>query len=120
MNSMSFRSQPTAPTDLFSIYTIGLGYSLIAAPCTGTALISVFLLFGAQTEIIVLLLMFVAISIGVTLPYLALALLTGESRQRFTTTVTEKARTIEIGIGLLLIVLAVLLILPYFGILIII
>lgn len=120
MNSMSLRSQPTAPTGLFSIYTIGLGYSLIAAPCTGPALISVFLLFGAQTEIIVLLLMFVAISIGVTLPYLALALLTGESRQRFTTTVTEKARTIEIGIGLLLIVLAVLLILPYFGILIII
>ncbi|MHA2426079.1 MAG: cytochrome c biogenesis CcdA family protein, partial [Candidatus Thorarchaeota archaeon] len=91
LNSMSLRSQPTAPTGLFSIYTIGLGYSLIAAPCTGPALFSVFLLFGAQTDILILLMMFLAISIGVTLPYLTLAMLTGESRLRFTTTVTEYA-----------------------------
>ncbi|MHA1909681.1 MAG: cytochrome c biogenesis CcdA family protein [Candidatus Thorarchaeota archaeon] len=120
LNSMSLRSQPSAPTGLFSIYTIGLGYSLLAAPCTGPALISVFLLFGAQSDLFILLMMFLAISIGVTIPYLTLALLTGESRQRFTNTVTEKARAIEIGLGILLIVLAIILILPYFGVLILI
>ncbi len=118
LNSMSLRSQPSAPTGLFSIYTIGLGYSLIAAPCTGPALISVFLLFGAQSDLVVLLIMFLAISVGVTIPYLTLALLTGESRQRFTNAVTERARTIEIGLGFLLIILAIILILPYFGIII--
>lgn len=115
LGALSLKSQPSAPKSLGSVYVIGLGYTLMAAPCAAPALISVFLLFGTQSTILGIILMYLAVCIGVAIPYLAIALVTGEARIRMATTISNSARRIELVVGLILVVIGIILILPYFG-----
>ncbi|MHA1246462.1 MAG: cytochrome c biogenesis CcdA family protein [Candidatus Thorarchaeota archaeon] len=116
LSTLSLRRHPDAPTSLLNVYLIGLGYSLLAAPCSGPALLGAFVMFGAIGDAFLLLLMFIAVSAGVTLPYLVLALATGEARDKITTALTHSAHKIEIAIGVLLIVIGIIIALPFFGI----
>lgn len=115
LGALSLKSQPSAPKSLGSVYVIGLGYTLMAAPCAAPALISVFLLFGTQSTIWGIILMYLVVCIGVAIPYLAIALVTGEARIRMATTISNSARRIELVVGLILVVIGIILILPYFG-----
>ncbi|MHA2362190.1 MAG: hypothetical protein ACXAB6_09745, partial [Candidatus Thorarchaeota archaeon] len=103
------------PTGLWSVFTVGLGYSLIAAPCTGGAILGAFGIFAYQTIPLAALMLFLAMSLGVAIPYLTLALVTGETRKRLTMTIANSTRKIEIAVGTLLIIVGILLITPYFG-----
>ncbi|MGY5876709.1 MAG: cytochrome c biogenesis protein CcdA [Candidatus Thorarchaeota archaeon] len=116
ITSMSVSSQPTTPTGLVSVYMVGLGYSLLAAPCVWPTLTATFLLFGTQANLVVLLLMFLIISIAVASPYIAIAVVTGEARTRLTMSMAKHSRKIEIAAGALLIFIGIVLILPIFQI----
>ena len=116
ITSMSASSQPTTPTGLVSVYMVGLGYSLLAAPCVWPTLTATFLLFGTQANLAVLLLMFLVIAIAVAAPYIAIAVVTGEARTRLTMSMSKHSRKIEIAAGVLLIIIGVILILPLFQI----
>jgi cytochrome c-type biogenesis protein len=115
LGALSLKSQPSAPKNLFSVYMIGLGYTLMAAPCAAPALISVFLLFGTQSTIWGIILMYLVVCIGVAIPYLAIALVTGEARIRMATAISSSAHRIEMIVGVILVVIGIILILPYFG-----
>jgi cytochrome c biogenesis protein CcdA len=115
LGALSLKSQPSAPKSLASVYMIGLGYTLMAAPCAAPALISVFLLFGTQSTIWGVILMYLVVCIGVAVPYLAIALVTGEARIKMATKISEYARRIEMVVGIILFIIGIILILPYFG-----
>ncbi|MHA2085773.1 MAG: cytochrome c biogenesis CcdA family protein [Candidatus Thorarchaeota archaeon] len=114
-SSLNIKEHPEKPTGLWSVFTVGLGYSIIAAPCTGGAILGAFGIFAYQTIPLAPLLLFLAMSLGVAIPYLALALVTGETRTRLTLTLANSARKIEIAVGILLIIVGFLLITPYYG-----
>ncbi|NHJ14636.1 MAG: hypothetical protein EAX95_13235 [Candidatus Thorarchaeota archaeon] len=116
LTSLTLVSHPTSPTGLLNVFTIGLTYSLLAAPCSAPSLIGVFLIFGTQLNPLMLLAMFVALSLGVAIPYLAIGLATGEARQRIASGLARNARRIEIAVGVFLVALGVILMLPAFGI----
>lgn len=116
LTSLNLRSQPKAPGGLFGVYVIGLSYSLLAAPCSGSAVIGFLLYVGTQSNIMVLSFMFIALTLGISIPYLVIALLSGGLRKRMTTALAESARRVQILVGLLLVVIGTLLILPYFGV----
>jgi len=116
LTSLNLRSQPQAPKGLASVYAIGLGYSLLAAPCSGSALIGLFLYFGAQTNPVVLAFMFLTMAAGLSIPYLVIALVSGEARNRITTAMVSSARKVQVAVGLLLVAIGVFLVLPVFGI----
>ncbi len=116
ITSMSVSSQPTTPTGLVSVYIVGLGYSMLAAPCIWPTLTATFLLFGTQANLAVLILMFLVIAIAVAAPYIAIAVVTGEARTRLTMSMSKHSRKIEIGAGVLLIIIGIILILPIFGV----
>ncbi len=116
LSTLSLTKPPETPTNLLNVYLIGLGYSLLAAPCSGPALLAAFVLFGSTGDALILALMFVAVSIGVTIPYLLLGLASGEARDKITTSLTHSAHKVEILVGILLIVIGVILALPYFGV----
>ncbi len=116
LSTLSLTRQPDLPTSLLNVYLIGLGYSLLAAPCSGPALLGVFVLFGSSSEPVILIVMFVALAVGVTIPYLAIALVSGEARQRMTSSLARSSRLVEIVVGTLLIIVGVVLMLPFFGV----
>ena len=116
LSTLSLKSPPETPTSLLNVYFIGLSYSLLAAPCSGPAILGAFVLFGSVTDLAVATMMFVAIVVGVTIPYLLLALATGEARNRITTTLTSWAHKIEIAVGTILIIVGIIIALPFFGI----
>ena len=116
LGSMSLRNQPEKPTGLVGVFSVGLGYSLLAAPCVGPTLFALFLTFSSQTDTLVLLLMFIALSLAVTIPYLSLGIVTGEARTSLAMKMTEHVREIELVIGLVFVVLGIILILPVFGV----
>ena len=116
LDSLTLVSQPTKPTGLYSVFSIGFTYSLLAAPCSAPSLIGIFLIFGAETNALLLVAMFVAISFGVALPYLIIGLATGEARQNLATSFAYHARKVEIIVGAVLLILGIILILPAFGV----
>ncbi len=116
LTSLNFKSQPEAPRSLFGVYTIGLFYSLLAAPCSGTAVIGFLLYMSTQTEIVVLVLTFTAMALGISIPYIAIALLSEEMRTRMTGSLAASAHKVQIFVGVLLVTLGIVLILPLFGI----
>ncbi len=113
LTSLSIGGQPEKPTGLLGVFLVGFGYSLLAAPCSGTAILGLFALFGAQTEALVLVIMFILLSIAVMIPYLAIALATGEARTRIAMQITNSAKTLEYLVGGLLIVIGIFLIYPW-------
>ncbi|MFQ5832892.1 MAG: cytochrome c biogenesis CcdA family protein [Candidatus Thorarchaeota archaeon] len=116
VSSLNLKTPPTNPTGLIGVFSIGLGYSLMAAPCAAPLLFGVFLVFSTQTNVLLLLLMYVVASIGVAIPYLTIAFVTGEARTRMMTMTSENARKLEIMIGALFVIVGVILILPFFGV----
>ena len=115
MGSLILKGQPDAPTGLVSVYIIGLSYSLLAAPCTGTAIAAIVAIFAAEMNVILVWLLFGLLSFGVSLPYLAIALVSGEARTRLTMSMTNSVRKIEIFVGALIVIIGILLILPLYG-----
>ncbi len=115
LGSLVLKSQPDAPTGFVSVYVIGLSYSLLAAPCTGTTTAAIVAILAAETNIILVWLLFGLISFGVSLPYLAIALASGEARTRLTMSMTNSVRKIEIFVGALIVIIGILLILPLYG-----
>ncbi|MHA2021832.1 MAG: cytochrome c biogenesis CcdA family protein [Candidatus Thorarchaeota archaeon] len=113
LTSLSIGSQPEKPTGLPGVFLVGFGYSLLAAPCSGTVILGLFALFGAQTEALVLVMMFIMLSIAVMMPYLAIALATGEARTRIAMQIANSAKTLEYLVGALLIVIGIILMYPW-------
>ncbi len=116
LTTINLKSQPDAPRGLISVYVIGLGYSLLAAPCSGSAVIGFLLYISTQSNSVVLLFTFLSLALGVTIPYFAVAIFSDEMKKKLTTTLAESARKVQILIGLLLVILGSILILPSFGI----
>jgi cytochrome c-type biogenesis protein len=115
LGTLSLKAQPSAPKNLVSVYVIGLGYTLMAAPCAAPSIFALSLLFGTQSTIWGIILMFLVVSIGVALPYLAIALVSGEAQIRMATTISRSARRIELVVGVILVIIGIILILPHFG-----
>lgn len=116
LTSLNLKSQPRAPGGLLGVYAIGLGYSLLAAPCSGSAVIGFLLYIGTQSNLFILTITFLILAVGITVPYLAIAILSDEMRKRMTDVLAESARKVQILVGLLLVAVGTLLILPLFGI----
>jgi len=113
LTSLSIGGQPEKPTGLLGVFLIGLGYSLLAAPCSGPAILGLFVLFGTQTEILVLVIMFILLSIVVMIPYLTIALVTGEARTRIAMRIANSAKTLEYLVSGLLIIIGIILMYPW-------
>jgi thiol:disulfide interchange protein DsbD len=113
LTSLSIGSQPEKPTGLMGVFLVGFGYSLVAAPCSGPAILGLFLLFGTQTEALVLIVMFILLSIVVMIPYLAIALVTGEARTRIAMRIANSAKTLEYLVGGLLVIIGIILMYPW-------
>jgi thiol:disulfide interchange protein DsbD len=109
-------NQAVQPSDLKQVFFIGLGYTLMAAPCAGPSILAIISLFGVQSNIFVLVLMFFIVSIVIAIPYFAIALVTGEARVRMTRTLSANTRRIEIITGVILLVIGTILVLPILGI----
>ncbi len=115
ISSLNLRSQPSAPSNLLSVYLVGLGYSLLAAPCSGPAIFGVIALFGAETGFLVPILLFIVLSIAVSIPYFTIAIVTGEARMRMAMSISTHARKVEIAAGVILIAIGLLLFSQLFG-----
>ena len=116
LSRLSIRGQPEKPSNLKQVFFIGLGYTLMAAPCAGPSILAIVTVFGAQSNLIVLAFMLILVSIAIAIPYFALALVTGEARTRMTKSLSSQTRRIEIIAGVILTIIGVILILPLFGI----
>ena len=114
-SSLSLKSQPTTPTNLLSVYVVGLGYSLLAAPCSGPAILGTIALFGSETSLLIFILLFIVLSIAIAIPYFLIAIVTGEARMRMATTISNQARRIEIAAGIILVLIGILLFSQLFG-----
>jgi cytochrome c biogenesis protein CcdA len=117
MSSLNLGSQPETPSNLFSVFLVGFGYSMLAAPCSGSVIFGVIAVFGAETGFLVPLLMFLSLAVAVSIPYFAIAVVTGEARMRMAMSLSTHARKVEIVAGLILIVLGMFLFAqtPLFG-----
>jgi cytochrome c biogenesis protein CcdA len=115
LSSLSLRSQPSAPTNLLSVFVVGLGYSLLAAPCSGPAILGTVALFGSETNILTIVLFFIVLSIAIAIPYLLIAMVTGEARMRMASTISSQARKIELIAGTILMIIGFLLFIQLFG-----
>jgi cytochrome c biogenesis protein CcdA len=109
MSSLSMKSQPEAPSNLFSVFLVGFGYSMLAAPCSGSVIFGVIAVFSSVTGVLVPILMFLALSVAVSIPYFAIAVVTGEARMRMAMSLSNHARKVEIVAGLILIVIGIIL-----------
>jgi cytochrome c biogenesis protein CcdA len=118
LNSLSIGRQPEKPTGLSGVFTVGFGYSLLAAPCSGPVIIGMFAVFGGEPEVSVQVLMFILLSIAVMIPYFAIALATGEARTRIAMQIANSAKTLEYLVGGLLIVIGIILMYPWLSFLI--
>lgn len=116
LTSLNIRNPPEKPGGLVSVFFIGLGFSLLAAPCSGSAVIAFLLYVSTVSNILMFSLIFLAISLGITIPYLALAIFSDSMRLRMITMLAKSAKRIQIAIGLILVVVGSILILAYFGI----
>ncbi|MFW9806852.1 MAG: cytochrome c biogenesis protein CcdA [Candidatus Thorarchaeota archaeon] len=103
LSSLSIKSQPSAPRNLLNVFSVGLGYSILAYPCSGTAIVGTVAIFGAGANIFFDIFLFVVLSIAIAIPYLMIALLTGEARLKMATSIRNQARRIEIITGVILI-----------------
>jgi thiol:disulfide interchange protein DsbD len=115
LDRLSARSGPSRPSNLRNVYLVGLGYSLLAAPCAGPSILAVVLVFGVQTNVFLMAAMFILLAIAVAIPYLLIALVGGEARTRLATSMGNYARRIEIIAGTIMLVVGLVLILPLFG-----
>jgi thiol:disulfide interchange protein DsbD len=115
LSSLSLRNQPTTPTNLLSVYIVGLGYSLIAAPCSGPAILGTIALFGAESNLLTIILLFIVLSIAIAIPYFLIGVLTGEARMRMAMTISNQARKIEIIAGTILVIIGFFLFIQLFG-----
>ncbi|MHA2425390.1 MAG: cytochrome c biogenesis protein CcdA [Candidatus Thorarchaeota archaeon] len=106
-------SDPGNPTSLMGVFMVGFSYSLLAAPCTGIAMLSLSLMFVAESNLLIVALMAIFLFIAVAIPYLAIALVTGEARDRMASSVANAARKIEIIVGVFLILLGFWMMYPY-------
>ena len=113
LNSLSIGRQPEKPTGLSGVFIVGFSYSLLAAPCSGPVIISMFALFGGQPEVSVQLVMFILLSIAVMIPYFAIAFVTGEARTRIAMQIANSARSLEYLVGGLLIIIGIILMYPW-------
>jgi cytochrome c biogenesis protein CcdA len=116
LSRLGLTSQPKAPTGILSVYVIGLGYSLIAAPCAGPAILAIVSLLVVEIDVLILVILFLSVAIGVAIPYLAIALVTGEARTKLAMSISEKTRKIELVVGAIVVIVGVILVLPLFGI----
>lgn len=115
LSSLNLKSQPTTPTNLVSVFVVGLGYSLLAAPCSAPAILGTVALIGTETNLLVLVMLFIVFSIAIAIPYFLIAVVTGEARMRMATTISSQAHRIEILVGIILIVIGLLLFSQLFG-----
>ncbi|MFW9964666.1 MAG: cytochrome c biogenesis CcdA family protein [Candidatus Sifarchaeia archaeon] len=115
ISSLSLKSQPKTPTNLMSVFVVGLGYSLLAAPCSGPAILGTIALFSAEANIFTIFLLFITLSIAISIPYFLIAVVTGEARMRMTTRISNQARKIELIAGTILVVIGLLLFVQLFG-----
>jgi cytochrome c biogenesis protein CcdA len=99
------------------VFATGLGYTLLAAPCAGPAIVGLVGIFGTVTNFLFLILVFIMVAFIIAIPYFAIALVAGEARTNLAMSISNKARTIEIITGVILIVLGLYMILqhPIFG-----
>jgi cytochrome c biogenesis protein CcdA len=117
LSRLSMHGKPSKPSNLSQVFLTGLGYTLLAAPCAGPAIVSLVGIFSTLTDPLFLILAFILVSIIIAIPYFAIALVAGEARTRLAMSISEKARTIEIVTGVILILLGLFMILqhPVFG-----
>jgi cytochrome c biogenesis protein CcdA len=115
LTRLGMRDQQSTPSNLKQVFLVGLGYTLMAAPCAGPSIFAMVSLFGVQSNIFILLLMFIVVSIVIAIPYFAIALVTGEARTRMAASLSKHAHGIEVITGIILIAVGVILILPVFG-----
>jgi cytochrome c biogenesis protein CcdA len=115
LTRLGMRDQQSKPSNLKQVFLVGLGYTLMAAPCAGPSIFAMVSLFGVQSNIFILLLMFIVVSVVIAIPYFAIALVTGEARTRMAASLSKHAHGIEITTGIILIAVGVILILPVFG-----
>ena len=115
LSRLSMHSQPDRPSNLVHVFSVGLGYTLMAAPCAGPSIPAMVSIFGAQSNPFTLLLMFIFVAIVIAIPYFAIALATGEARVRIAMSMGKHARSIEIVVGGILLIVGVILITPAFG-----
>jgi cytochrome c biogenesis protein CcdA len=113
ISRLSATRDPGDPKGLIGVFTVGFGYALLAAPCSGFAILGFFTSLIAITDVIVVVLMFLMLCIGVAIPYLAIALVTGEARFRLATRIENAAHKIEIVVGIFLILVGAWLLWPY-------
>jgi cytochrome c biogenesis protein CcdA len=104
---------PGNPTSLVGVFMVGFSYSLLAAPCTGIAMLSLSLLFISESNLLIVAFMAILLFIAVSIPYLAIALVTGEARDRMASRVANSARIIEIIVGVFLILLGIWMMYPW-------
>lgn len=117
LSRLSMHGKPSKPSNLGQVFVTGLGYTLLAAPCAGPAIIGLVGIFGTLTNPLFLLLAFVMVAIVIAVPYFAIALVAGEARTGLAMSISNRARTIEIVTGVILILLGLIMILqhPIFG-----
>jgi cytochrome c biogenesis protein CcdA len=115
LTSLNLRSQPATPTNLLSVYFVGLGYSFLAAPCAAPAILGTVALFGAETNILVSFLLFLFLAVAISIPYFLIAAVTGEARMRMASTISNQARKIELIVGTILALIGLLLFIQLFG-----
>ena len=117
LSRLSMHGKPSKPSNLGQVFVTGLGYTLLAAPCAGPAIIGLVGIFGTITNAFFLILAFVMVAIIIAIPYFAIALVAGEARTGLAMTISNRARTIEIITGVILILLGLFMILqhPIFG-----
>ncbi len=117
LSRLSMHGQPSKPSNLKQVFATGLGYTMLAAPCAGPAILGLVGIFGLQTNPFVILLLFIFVAIVIAIPYFAIALVAGEARTGLAMSISSRARTIEIVTGVILIILGLFMILqhPVFG-----
>jgi cytochrome c biogenesis protein CcdA len=105
--------KPSKPSNLNNVFATGLGYTLLAAPCAGPAIVGLVGIFGTLTNPIFLLLAFIMVAVIIAIPYFAIALVAGEARTTLAMSISNRARTIEIVTGVILVVLGLFMILQH-------
>ena len=115
LSYLSLKTQPSAPSNLVSVYVVGLGYSLLAAPCSGPAILGTVALFGTETNFLFVLVLFITLSFAIAIPYFLIAMVTGEARMRMATTISNQSHKIELIAGAILVFIGFILFIQLFG-----
>lgn len=117
LSRLSMHGKPSKPSNLGQVFLTGLGYTLLAAPCAGPAIIGLVGIFGTLSNPLFLLMAFIMVAIIIAIPYFAIALVAGEARTGLAMSISNRARTIEVVTGVVLVILGLIMILqhPVFG-----